>query len=207
MAGSRGRLSGPRRILLVDRPLQLTHVCSDDGSIDFFFVFTIEDVSAGTQADKELREEERFRASLLHSPLPILLCDDREHILVVSQSWLEQSGYLRQELQRVEVDDWSPWRCSDVVLDQLRQAMIASADAPETWSGELMIRTKDGRQRLWRFVSSAMPRRYDEPRPFAKVTDQKAHEEKVHLLMRESDQRAGTCSVSVQIPPDSSSRA
>jgi PAS domain-containing protein len=82
-----------------------------------FFVFTIEDVSAGKQADKELREEERFRTSLLHSPLPILLCDDREHSLVVSQSWLEQSGYLRQELQRVEVDDWSPWRCSDVVLD------------------------------------------------------------------------------------------
>jgi hypothetical protein len=52
---------------------------------------------------------------------------------------------------------------------QLRQAMIASADPPETWSGELMIRTKDGRQRLWRFVSSAMPRRHDEPRPFAKT--------------------------------------
>jgi PAS domain-containing protein len=56
-----------------------------------------------TSATRKLREAEPFRTSLLHSPLPILLCDDRQHILVVSQSSLEQSGYLREELQRVDL--------------------------------------------------------------------------------------------------------
>jgi len=41
-----------------------------DGSIDYF-VSVIEDISARKQAEKQLREnEERFRSSLLHSPLP-----------------------------------------------------------------------------------------------------------------------------------------
>src|SRR6266478_6873566 len=39
--------------------------------------------------------------SLLHSPLPVSLFDDREQILAMSQSWLEQSGYLREELRRL----------------------------------------------------------------------------------------------------------
>jgi PAS domain S-box-containing protein len=65
-----------------------------DGSIDYF-VTVIEDISARKQAEKELHEnEERFRSSLFHSPLPIVLFDDREQILAMSQSWLEQSGYL-----------------------------------------------------------------------------------------------------------------
>jgi hypothetical protein len=33
------------------------------------------------------------------------LFDDREQILVISQSWLEQSGYSKEELRRIE--DWT----------------------------------------------------------------------------------------------------
>jgi PAS domain S-box-containing protein len=63
-----------------------------DGSIDYF-VSVIEDISARKQAEQELRDiEESFRSSLLHCPLPILLFDDQEQILAISQSWLERSG-------------------------------------------------------------------------------------------------------------------
>jgi PAS domain S-box-containing protein len=167
-----------------------------DGSIDYF-VSMIEDISGRKQVERELREnEERFRSSLLHSPLPILLFDSREQILAISQSWLEQSGYLREELRRLE--DWTTraWgQRSDEVLDQIREFMIVSTEPPEVRSGEMVIRTKDGRERLWRFVSSALPPPSgDRRRLFISVaqdvTDQKAHEEQVHLLMREIDHRA-----------------
>jgi PAS domain S-box-containing protein len=167
-----------------------------DGSIDYF-VSMIEDISGRKQAERELREnEERFRSSLLHSPLPILLFDSREQILSISQSWLEQSGYLREELRQLE--DWTirAWgQRSDEVLEQIREFMIVSTEPAEVRSGELVIRTKDGRERLWRFVSSALPPPSgDRRRLFISVaqdvTDQKAHEEQVHLLMREIDHRA-----------------
>jgi PAS domain S-box-containing protein len=169
-------------------------VGKEDGSIDYF-VSVIEDISVGKQAEKELREsEERFRSSLLHSPLPILLFDDREQILVISQSWLEQSGYLREELHRVE--DWTTrayGERSGEVLEQIRRTIIISTER-EVRSAELMIRTKDGRERLWSFVSSAQATQSDGRRLFLcvaqDVTDQKAHEEQVHLLMREINHRA-----------------
>jgi PAS domain S-box-containing protein len=169
-------------------------VRNGEGSIDYF-VGMIEDISASKQAEKELRDnEERFRSSLLHSPLPMLLFDDREQILAISESWLEQSGYLREELPRLE--DWTLRACgerSGEVLEQIRQTIIISTE-PEVRSAELMIRTKDGRERLWSFVSSPLATRFYGRRLFVciaqDVTDRKAHEEQVHLLMREINHRS-----------------
>jgi PAS domain S-box-containing protein len=172
----------------------VSSVRKGDGSIDYF-VSVIEDISARKRAEKELRDnEERFRSSLLHCPLPILLFDDREQILVVSQSWLEQSGYSKEELRRIE--DWTIRAFglhSDEVLEGIRQIIITSTE-PEARSAELMIRTKDGRERLWSFVFSPLAVQPGGPRLLVcvaqDVTDQKAHEEQVHLLMREINHRA-----------------
>jgi PAS domain S-box-containing protein len=165
-----------------------------DGSIDYF-VSVIEDISARKQAEKELREnEECFRSSLVHSPLPISLFDDREQIIAISQSWLEQSGYLKEELRRVE--DWmirAYGERSGEVLERFRHVVIIST-RPKARSAELMIRTKDGRERLWSFVSSLLAIQSDGRRLFLciaqDVTDQKAHQEQIHLLMREINHRA-----------------
>jgi PAS domain S-box-containing protein len=165
-----------------------------DGSIDYF-VSVIEDISARKQAEKELREnEERFRSSLLNSPLPISLFDDREEILAISRSWLEQSGYSREELPRLE--DWTIQAYgerSGEMLERLRQIIIDST-VPEARSAELMIRTKDGRERLWSFVTSPLAAQSDGRRLFVcvaqDVTDQKAHEQQIHLLMCEINHRA-----------------
>jgi PAS domain-containing protein len=64
-------------------------VRKSDGSVDY--LVTVEDITARKQAEEDLRKsEEQFRSSLLRSPLPVLLYDEREQILAVSQSWLEK---------------------------------------------------------------------------------------------------------------------
>jgi PAS domain S-box-containing protein len=124
--------------------------------------------------------------------MPILLFDDREQILALSQSWLEQTGYSKEELRHIE--DWTArayGERSGEVREQFRQ--IISTE-PETHSAELTIRTKDGRQRLWSFVSSALGTQSDGRHLFLCIaqdeSERKAHEEQVHLLMREINHRA-----------------
>jgi PAS domain S-box-containing protein len=172
--------------------LTVSCVRKSDGLIDYF-VSVVEDITARKHAEEELRKsEERFRASVLHSPLPIVLYDDREQILALSKSWLEGSSYSGDELRRIE--DWTArayGERSGEVLEYIRQ--IISTE-PQVQMAEMMIRTKDGRKRLWRFACSALGIQSDGRRLFVciaqDVTEQKAHEEQVHFLMREVNHRA-----------------
>jgi PAS domain S-box-containing protein len=140
-----------------------------------------------------LREsEERFRSSLLHSPLPVLMYDDREQILAVSQSWLEKTGYSREELRRLE--DWTTRAYGERSVEVLKYIRRIISTEPKAQPTELIIHTKDGRERLWNFVASALGTQSDGRRLFVSMahdaTEQKAHEEQIRLLMREVSHRA-----------------
>jgi PAS domain S-box-containing protein len=153
----------------------------------------ITDITARKPAEEELRKsEERFRSSLLHSPLPILLLDDQEQILAVSHSWIEQTGYSREELRFLE--DWTARACGERSGDVLRHIRQFKSAEPQVQSAEFAIRTKDGRERLWSFVYSALGIQSDKRRLFVcmaqDVTERKAREEHIQLLMREVNHRA-----------------
>ncbi len=170
----------------------LSCVRKSNGSIDYF-VSVIEDISARKQAEEELRKsEERFRSSLDQSPLPVLLFDDREQILATSQSWLKETGYSQQELRSVE--DWTTRAYGDrseKVLERIRQIISTEREAG---AAEITIRTRDGRNRVWSFVDSALGTQSDGRRLFISlaqdITERRAHEEQVQLLMREVSHRA-----------------
>ena len=167
-------------------------VRKSDGSIDYI-IAVIEDISARKQAVEELRKsEERFRSSILGSPLPIILFDDQEQILAVSQSWLEKTGYSREELRRLE--DWTTrayGERTDEARDRIRQTMSTE---PQAQLAEMPIRTKDGRERLWSFVSSVLGTQSDGRRLFVSMaydaTERKAQEDQIFFLMREVNHRA-----------------
>jgi PAS domain S-box-containing protein len=167
-------------------------VRKSDGSIDYL-VGVVEDITARKKAEEELRKsEERFRSSVLLSPLPTLLYDDREQILALSQSWLEGSSYSADELRRIE--DWTArayGERSGEVLEYIRR--IISTE-PQAQLAEMTIRTKDGRERLWTFACSALGAQSDGRRLFLcvaqDVTDRKAYEDQILFLMHEVNHRA-----------------
>jgi PAS domain S-box-containing protein len=167
-------------------------VRKSDGSIDYF-VSVVEDITARKHAEEELRKsEERFRSSVLLSPLPTLLCDDREQILALSQSWLEGSRYSGEELRRIE--DWTArayGERSGEVLEYIRRIISTEHQAQ---LAEMTIRTKDGRERLWTFACSALGTQSDGRRLFLcvaqDVTDRKAYEDQILFLMHEVNHRA-----------------
>jgi PAS domain S-box-containing protein len=172
--------------------LTVSAVHSCDGLIDYF-VIVVEDITARKHAEEELlKSEARFKSTVLRSPLPILLFDDREQILAVSQSWLEQSGYSREELQRIE--DWTTRAFGENSGEALRRIHQVISTEPMAELSDITIRTKDGQERLWSFAYSALGAQSDGRLLFVcvaqDVTERKAHEEQVHLLIREVNHRA-----------------
>jgi PAS domain S-box-containing protein len=186
--GELNHITGEGRVIVVES----RHVRVSYGG-EIYTLETNRDITARKQAEEALRKsEERFRSSLLHSPLPVALFDDQEQVLGVSRSWLEQTGYSSEELRCIE--DWTARAygdCSGKVREYIREFMPTGSDAH---SRERIIRTKDGRKRLWNFVTSSLGTQSDGRRLFIcvaqDVTERKAHEEQIHLLMREVNHRA-----------------
>jgi PAS domain S-box-containing protein len=198
-AGKVDRYEAEKRYLRKDGAIvwgRLTVGCvhKSDGSVDYL-VTVVEDITARKQAEEELhKSEEQFRSSLLRSPLPVLLYDDREQILAVSQSWLEKTGYSREELHRLE--DWTTRAYrerSGEVLEHIRRIISTDLQA-HLAEMTIPIRTKDGGERLWSFACSALGAQSGGRRLFVAmaydVTDRKAYEDQILFLMREIDHRA-----------------
>jgi PAS domain S-box-containing protein len=197
LSGTIDRYEADKRYLRKDgmtvwARLTVNCVRKRDRSMDYL-VTVVEDISWRKRAEEELRKsEERFRSSLLRSPLPVILFDDQEQILAVSRAFLEKTGYSREELRRIE--DWTTrayGERSGEVLNRIRDII---ATEPEARPNELIIHTKDGEERLWSFVASTLGLQSDGRRLFVSiahdVTEHKAHEEQIHLLMREARHRA-----------------
>jgi PAS domain-containing protein len=137
--GNIDRYSADKRYLRRDGTTVWTRVTVSclrkrDRSIDYR-IGVIEDISPRKTEEEALRQsEEQFRLLLLGSPLPVLLFDDREQILALSQSWLEETGYSREELRRLE--DWTTRAYrerSGEALKYLRQII-------STWSRRASVR-------------------------------------------------------------------
>jgi len=162
-----------------------------DGSVDYI-VAVIEDITARKQAEEELaKSEERFRSSILHSPVPTMLYDDREHILAVSQSWLTAAGCVSAaELHRME--DWTiraHAERSGEILELIREII---ATQPQARTDELVLNLA-GEKRIWAYVTSYLGIQSDGRHLFLSVaediTDRRAYEERIDLLMREARHR------------------
>jgi PAS domain S-box-containing protein len=145
-----------REIVVESRIVRVSY----DGEI--FALETNRDVTERKHAEQELRKsEERFRSSIIQSPVPTILYDDREQILAVSRSWLEAAGGISaEELHRIE--DWTTiayGERSDEIMELGRREILATK--PEARVHELTIHTRGGDKRLWKFVSSCLGTKSD----------------------------------------------
>ena len=185
-------------------PLELSIAEWRDQTDRRFFTSIMRDISDRAAAER-LAEDERSRLRRIvdGAPFPAMVHAGTGEILHISSTWLDLTGYSRDEL--VRVSDWTERAYgtnaleSAAVLSDIER--LYQLDRPVN-KGEYLIRTASGARRTWAFRSApigmdAAGRRLVVTMA-ADVTERRDGEERIRLLMREVNHRAKNALMVVQ---------
>jgi PAS domain S-box-containing protein len=138
-----------RTILSLGRPVR-----DDRNRITSWVGFNL-DISARKEAEDALRESEaRLRRTVENAPFPIMVHAEDGKVVHLSQAWLQLTGYARDEIGTIAT--WTERAYGErkegvrADIDQL-YALDRTVD-----EGEYVIRTADGRTRIWTFSSAPL---------------------------------------------------
>jgi len=103
-----------------------------------------------------LESEERFRLAVIESPIPMLIHDEDDNNLTISNGWTKYSGYTLEDIPTL--GDWTHHAYGEEST-QAKEIIDKLFDLNETEdNGEWTIRTKTGEQRIWHFFTTPIGR-------------------------------------------------
>lgn len=110
-----------------------------------------------TMIRQHLEESElRFRRAVMNMPTPVMIHAEDGEIITLNDSWVEISGYRREELPTLS--DWIANAYGE--NDDSVRSVIAKLFALEgpLDEGEFIVRTREGERRVWEFRSAPLGR-------------------------------------------------
>jgi PAS domain S-box-containing protein len=127
----------------------------DEAGNPAYCIAIIEDISERKRAERALRESEtRLRRTVENAPFPIMVHAEDGEVVHLSKAWLKLTGYSREEIGTIAA--WTERAYGErkqVVRADIDQLYALDGAVDE---GEYLIRTTDGRTRVWSFSSAPL---------------------------------------------------
>ena len=99
--------------------------------------------------DARRASEERFRKTVVESPVPILIFNEDNAVLQISGGWTHFSGYEIHDIPTLE--QWTKKALTNSGLFTEEQTRRLLENGENLSAGERSVRTKDGTSRTWEF--------------------------------------------------------
>jgi len=117
----------------------------------------LEDVTDLRKAEVTLREsEERFHLAVANSPLPIMIHDEDDKILLLSKGWTDFSGYTITDIPTMS--DWTEAAYGEKTGSK-KDYIDGLFNINETKNnGNWIVKAKDGTIRIWEFHTTPLGR-------------------------------------------------
>lgn len=114
-----------------------------------------DEIQRRTEAENKLREsEKRWRKAVADSPVPIMIHDEDDNVIALSNGWTKFSGYTLADIPTVT--DWTEKAYGERTGSKKEyiDALFSIDQTKE--NGEWIVRTKDGAKRIWEFRTTPL---------------------------------------------------
>jgi two-component system sensor kinase len=151
----------------------------------------LEDVTELRKAEETLKEsEERFHLAVANSPVPIMIHDEDDKVLLLSKGWTDFSGYVLEDIPTM--GDWTAAAYGERTGSKKEYIDKLFTIYETQDNGEWTIKTKDGNYRIWEFHTTPLGRVNKGRRVLQSlaidITDQKKSEEALKQKIDELEQ-------------------
>lgn len=115
----------------------------------------IQDITERKIFEKQLQEsEERFRKSVLLSPIPIMVHDEEGKVINISEGWTHFSGYTHEDIP--DLKTWTEKAYGDKAIEVENYVTGLFNEEKTILSGEFEIISKSGEIRVWNFYTTPL---------------------------------------------------
>ena len=131
--------------------------------------------------------DEFFKRAIEEAPFPIMIHAENGEVLQLNNAWTEISGYTIQDIPTTSI--WSEkayGKRMEIVLKDIDKLYSLAKREVE---GEYIIRTKNGKERVWNFSSAPLGRTHDARRLVMSIADDLTKLKKTETELKQSEER------------------
>lgn len=147
------------------------------------------DITKEKEAQRKLRQsEKKFSSAFQAAPFPIMIHAEDGEIIQLNDAWEKISGYTLKEIPTIEAWTKKAYGSDGKNIAKTIKSLYKS-EAGATAEGELVVKTKSGRKRVWDFSSAPIGSLPDGRKMIMSIADDVTERKKIEEKVKRQEKR------------------
>lgn len=148
----------------------------------------VRDITDRRQAEMALKEsEERMNLAVANSPVPIMIHDEDDNVLLLSKGWTDYSGYTIEDIPTL--GDWTEKAYGSRLGNEKSYIDNLFEINHTVNNGEWIVTAKDGSKRIWDFQTTPLGKVFRGKRVLHSLAIDVTERKQAEEAIKESEER------------------